>query len=77
MELESILLSEISQRKNKYHWFPHMWNLNETKERRGKNERQTKKQTLNYREQTEGRWAGGWVKYVKEIKSTLNMTSTE
>ena len=50
MELESIMLSEISD-------FTHMWNLrNKTDEHRGKKDRQTKKQTPNYREQTEGYW---------------------
>ena len=37
-----------------------MWNLrNRTNEHRGEKERQTKKQTLNYREQTDGYWKGG------------------
>ena len=41
--------------------FTHMWNLRKkTKEQRGKKkrERQTKKQTLNYREQTDGSQRG-------------------
>ena len=51
----------------------HMWNLrNRTNEQRKRErERETKKQTLNYREQTwlpEGRWVGGWVKWVMGIK---------
>ena len=41
--------------------FSHMWNLrNKTDEHEGKKrEEQTIKQTLNYREQTEGCWRGG------------------
>jgi len=43
--------------------------------------RQTKKQTLDYREQTDGYQRGGgwgvWLKQVKGIKSTLTMMSTE
>ena len=38
----------------------------------GGGKRQTKKQTLNYREQTEGSWRGGgwggWIKQVTEIQ---------
>ena len=38
-----------------------MWNLrNKTNGTNKKKERETKKQTLNYREQTEGYWGGGW-----------------
>jgi len=58
MDLESIMLSEISQsEKDKYSDFTHMWNLgNKTNEQRGKRERkrQIKQQTRNYGEQTDG-----------------------
>ena len=38
----------------------HTWNLrNETNEQRGRKERQTKKQTPNYGEQTDGHQRGG------------------
>ena len=47
----------------------------------GRKKRQTKKQTLNYREQmvTRGEVGreGGWVMKVKGIKNTLNMMNTE
>ena len=61
MDLESIMLSEISQsQKDKCHMISYMWNLrNKTNNQRGKKERQTKEQTLNYRDQTNGyqrRW---------------------
>ena len=70
------MLSEISQsEKDKNHDFTHMWNLrNKTNEQSKKREqeRQTKKQTLNYREQTDscqrGGWQGDWVKQVMGIK---------
>ena len=53
MELESIMLNEISD-------FTHMWNLrNKTDEHKEKKERQSGKWTLNYREQTDGYWRGG------------------
>ena len=61
MELESIMLSEISQRQIPYD-FTHMWNLrNDKKTSKGdkKRERQTKKQTLNYRAQIDGYQRGG------------------
>ena len=50
-----------------------MWNLrNETDQHGGKRERQTIKETLNGRKQTEGCWRGGgqreWVKWVMGIK---------
>ena len=54
VKLESIMVSEKSESdKDKYHiMISLMWNLrNKTKEQRGK-KRQTKKKTLNYREQT-------------------------
>ena len=52
MELESIILSEVSQKKTN----THMWNLRTktNKQRKKRKERQTKKQTLNYREQADG-----------------------
>ena len=34
----------------------------------GKKREADPQNTLNYREQTEGRWAGGWVKWVMGIK---------
>ena len=53
--------------------------ISETNEQR-KTKGQTKKQTLNYREQADGCQRGGelrgWMKQVKGIKSTF-MTSTE
>ena len=59
---ESIMLSEISQRQIQYDFTP-MWNLrNKTsKQRRRKRVKgkQTKKQTLNYRQQTDGYQRGG------------------
>ena len=51
------MLSEVSQRKTILHDFTRMWNLrNKTNEQRKK--KQTKKQTLTYREQTDGSWGG-------------------
>ena len=51
--------------------FTHMWNL-QNKTNKEKRERQTIKQSLKYREQTEGCWMGddwgGWVKWVMGIK---------
>ena len=65
MELESIMLNELSQRQIAYH-FTHMWNLrNKINDQRGKKkkrEKQMKKQMLNYKEQTvviRGEMAGG------------------
>ena len=64
VELESIMLSKISQRK-KNTMFSLMWNLrNQTNMEVGCKikERQTKKETLNCREQTDGRLPEGkWV----------------
>ena len=50
------MLSKISQsEKDKKHVFIHKWNLrNKTDEHGGREERPTKKLTLNYREQTDG-----------------------
>lgn len=47
--------------KDKYHMILHLCGILETKQMNtgGRRERQTKKQTLNYREQTEGCWKGG------------------
>ena len=59
VELESVMLSKISQRQIPYD-LTHMWNLrNKTNEWR-KRGGQTKKQTPNYREQTDGYqpWGG-------------------
>lgn len=52
-----------------------------TKEKKKKKDK-PKKQTLNYREQTDGYqrgsgWVGGRVKQLKGIKSTLVLMSTE
>ena len=71
MQLESIMLSEISQRKTKTIWFhsyvdfkkQNKWAKGKKRER--ERERQTKKWTLNYREQTDGYqrgcgWRNGW-----------------
>ena len=67
MELESIMLTEISwSEKDKYHIISLMCGTTTTKNPKqmskgGKRERgkQTKKQTLNYREQTDGYQRGG------------------
>ena len=62
MVLESIMLREIRERQILYD-FIHMWNLrNKTnKQRKSKRKRQTKKQTLNHRKQTDGyQRGGGW-----------------
>ena len=60
IELESFILSKIGQRRQIPYGFILMWNLrNKTDEHMGKKEWQTIKQTLNYREQTEGCWRGG------------------
>ena len=53
MDLESIILSEIEE--DGYHGISHMWNL------RNKPKRQTKQQTLNYKEQTDGYQRAGGV----------------
>ena len=66
MELESIMLSEISQsEKDKHHVISLICGIQETKQmniaRKKKRGRQTRKQTLNYREQTDGYQRGdGW-----------------
>ena len=61
------MLSEIGQRKTNTIWF-HLLYV-EFKEQR---EKEDKRQTLKYREQTdwlpEGRWLGGRVKEIKGIK---------
>ena len=64
MDLEAIMLSGINEtEKDKYHTIPHMefkkQNINEQRKKR-----QTKNQTLKYKEQTDGcqrgdRWWGG------------------
>ena len=36
-----------------------MWNLRNKTNEHGEEERKTKKQTLNYREQADGYWRGG------------------
>lgn len=42
--------------------FTHTWNLtNKIDERWGKKREANRKQTHNYREQTEGYWRGGWL----------------
>ena len=60
-ELVSIMLTEISQpEKDKYHIISLMWNLrNKMNMQREKRERETKKQILNYREQSDGCQRGG------------------
>ena len=52
MELKSLMLSEISQRKANTYSFT-ICGIEETNEYRGERERQTKRQTLNYRKQTD------------------------
>ena len=56
MEIKNIMLSKISQlKKDKYPMISFIWILRaKTNEQRGKRERQTKKQTLKCREQTDG-----------------------
>ena len=56
VELESIMLSEICQRKTTIIWFHSYVEFKNQNKQNGKNEteKQTKKQTLNYREQIEG-----------------------
>ena len=65
MELKGIMLSEIRQRKDKYHMISLVWNLRNTTDEhtgrgrkntiREKTERETNhKRLLNTREQTEG-----------------------
>ena len=62
MNLESIILSEISQpEKDKYHMMSFICGIEETKQMNKEKERQrqTKKQALNYGEQTDGYQRGG------------------
>ena len=55
MELQTIMLNEVSQSEKASIMISLMWNLrNKTNEQREKKERQTKKHTLHYREQTDG-----------------------
>ena len=56
MKLESIMLSEISQRRTNiwFHSYVELKNNSKANEERGEKARQTEKQTLNYREQTNG-----------------------
>ena len=59
MELESIMLNEISQsEKDKCHMISLRYGILEAQQmnirKGGKKDRQTKKQTLNYKERTEG-----------------------
>ena len=70
MELSSIMLSEISQRKTNIWFHVYVEFMKQINEWKGKNESQTKKQTLNYRD---GNWVGGGegggcVQQVKGIK---------
>lgn len=55
--------------------------IQETKQAKEEKERQTKKQTLNNREQIDGYQRGGgqgaWVKQGTGLKNTLIMKSTE
>ena len=57
MDLESIMLNEISQtEKDKYHMISLVWNLK-------KKQKQKQNQTHKYRKQTDGcQRAGGWAK---------------
>ena len=62
MELKSIMLNSIIlSKKDKYHMISLMCGIYETKQiSKGKErEREIKKQTLNYREQTDGYQNGG------------------
>ena len=64
MDLEGIVLSEISQRKTKCHDFTYMWNL-----KNKINKQVDQKQTHKYREHFDGcqlkDGLGGWMKKVK------------
>ena len=82
MELQSIMLSEISQRKTIAIWLhPHVEFKKKNTPAKGKNEEtQIKKQTLIYREQTDGHqreegWRDGWNKWWG-LRSTLVIMST-
>ena len=66
MELEGMILSEISRSQKAAYVFPHVWNLRNLKENhgggKGKNnfkQREANHKTLKYREQTEGFWEWG------------------
>ena len=58
MELESIILSEVTQERQMPYNFTQIWNLR-NKERSKGRKRQIKKQTHNYREQTDSYQNGG------------------
>ena len=80
MDLEDIMPNDMSFREEQIPYaFSHMWNLrNKTSNQRKK--RQTKKQTLSYKEQTvvtRGEVGGGMGKWVMESKSKFIIMSTE
>ena len=77
MDLESIILSKLSQRRQKIPYdFTPMWNLrNKTNDHMGRGKKRIEgnkpQETLNHREQTEGWWkevSGGWAGWVVAIK---------
>ena len=71
MELEYIMLSEISQsEKDKYHMISLMWNLrNKTSEQRGKRESdKPRKRLLTIENKLMVTRGGGWAKWVMGIK---------
>ena len=69
MDLEGVMLSEISQSENNKYDFMCMWNL-----KSNINEQIKQKQTHRYREQTDGFQRGGglgdWEKKAKGLKNT-------
>ena len=67
MKLENIMLSKIRERQIPYD-FTYMWYLrNKTNKHRWEKEKQTKKQTLNYRV-IRGEVAREWTKWMMGIK---------
>ena len=82
MELEGVMLSEISQSdKNRYHDFTHMWNLRnkqmnigegKEKENKRKTEREANHKRLltigNKLRVAEAEWTEGWGNWVMGIK---------
>ena len=56
IELESIMLNEISwvRKRQMPYDFTHMWNCRNKTNKQRERERETRKQILNYREQTNG-----------------------
>ena len=78
MELEKIILSEISQaQEDKYPMISLICGIKETSEHSGRGkEQKTKKQTLNYIEQTLTRWEAGG-RQVTQVMGIKEGTSDE